>query len=370
MKFNIYIFTSLIIFLFFFTGWVWWSKTKNIETTDNAYVRGSITTISSRISGHIEKVPGVINSKVKKGDILVLFDKRPFLAELSQAEANLLEAKAQIMEVEAKIDSINIQVSEAKARKRLAIAKKSSAEASSKSKISNMDLLKLELDRTSHLFEKNTVSKSRLDNSKALFSSSEYEVKKANSEILAADYSIKAIDAEINEIISGLKKLKAEKLRFEARSQSAIASLEVAKINLDSTIIQAPIDGIIANRIVEPGVYMEDGWPLMSIVPVKDIWVVSNYKETQMKEIRVGQNVFIYSDTFKDQIIKGKVLSISPASASSFSLLPPQNASGNFVKVVQRVPVKISIDLPKEFIGRLVPGMSVISKIDTSSKSN
>ncbi len=368
MKLNVYISTSLAIIVAIFIGFVWWGKTKHIIKTDNAYVRGSITTISSRISGHINMVPGVVNTKIKKGAVLVICDQKPFIAELKQSEADLLETKAQIMEVEAKINSITIEVAEAKARKRLAKAKKDSIVASSKVKISNMDLLKLDLDRTTHLFNKNAVSKSRLDSSEALFSSSEYEVKKFSSEILAADYSIKAIDAEIDEILSGLKKLQAEKLRFEARSQSALANLEVANINLDSTIIKAPIDGIIANRIVEPGVYMEEGWPLMSIVPVKDIWVVSNYKETQMEKIRIGQPVSIVSDIFKGDIIKGKVLSISPASASSFSLLPPQNASGNFVKVVQRIPVKISIDLPKKYIGRLVPGMSVISKVDTSNE--
>ncbi len=364
LTFYIFIFLISIVLLVF--GFSWWGKIKYIESTDNAYVRGSITTISSRISGHVLNVPGVVNTRIKKGEILVQFDKEPFLAAYSIAKANLMESEAQIQEVEAKINAVNINIEEAKARKNLYKAKQDSAIALVKAKRVSMDLLKLKKERAESLFKTNTVSKSRLDNALSLFTSSSHEVNQAESEVIAANFSSKAIDAEIKEIIIILDKLKAEKLRFEARKNAAQGALKTADINLLSTVIKAPINGIIANRIVEPGVYMENGWPLMSIVPVKDIWIVANYKETQMKNIKIGQDVLIKSDAFQEKI-NGKVLSISPASASSFSLLPPQNASGNFVKVVQRVPVKISIDLPDNLVGRLVPGMSVITKVFTSN---
>ena len=127
--------------------------------------------------------------------------------------------------------------------------------------------------------------------------------------------------------------------------------------------MKAPIDGTVANRIVEPGVYMKKGWPLMSIVPTKDVWIIANFKETQIENIKVGQKAVIDIDAFSDLKLEDRVLSFSPASASSFSLIPPQNASGNFVKVVQRIPVKITMNLPSDFIGKVIQGMSAKIKV-------
>lgn len=129
----------------------------------------------------------------------------------------------------------------------------------------------------------------------------------------------------------------------------------------------SPIDGIIANRIAEPGIYVEDGWPLMAVVPIHDIWIIANFKETQVEKIKVGQKVNITFDAFKEKPLTGKVQSIAPASSASFSLLPPQNASGNFVKVVQRVPVKITFEVPDEMLGRIVPGLSAVVSVNTDT---
>ena len=148
-----------------------------------------------------------------------------------------------------------------------------------------------------------------------------------------------------------------------AKQESLKAKLDNSLINLSSTIVRAPIDGTIANRIVEPGVYMKKGWPLMSIVPTKDVWVIANFKETQIEDMKVGQKASIQIDAFSNLKLEGRVLSFSPASASSFSLIPPQNASGNFVKVVQRIPVKITMNLPDSFKGKIIPGMSAKIKV-------
>ena len=136
-----------------------------------------------------------------------------------------------------------------------------------------------------------------------------------------------------------------------------------ALVDLNSTVITSPVNGIIANRVVEPGVYMKNGWPMMSIVPVEDVWVIANFKETQVNKIKVGQDVIVTVDAYAKVKIKGRVLSMSPASASSFSLIPPQNASGNFIKVVQRIPVKITIQIPPHLKGKIVPGLSAYVKI-------
>jgi membrane fusion protein (multidrug efflux system) len=160
-----------------------------------------------------------------------------------------------------------------------------------------------------------------------------------------------------------MKKLQVENDRYLAKQESLKAKLDNSLIDLSSTIVKAPIDGTIANRIVEPGVYMKKGWPLMSIVPTKDVWIIANFKETQIENIKVGQKASIKIDAFSNLKLEGKVLSFSPASASSFSLIPPQNASGNFVKVVQRIPVKITMNFPNNFIGKIVPGMSAKIKV-------
>ena len=166
------------------------------------------------------------------------------------------------------------------------------------------------------------------------------------------------IDSLKNELIVELKK-------SEADLNKSKAELKMAIVDLKSTKIYAPIDGVIANRIAEPGIYVEDGWPLMAIVPIHDIWIIANYKETQVEDIKVGQKVKLHFDAFRNNTITGVVHSIAPASSASFSLLPPQNASGNFVKVVQRVPVKITFQTPKNMLGRIVPGLSVYVSIET-----
>jgi membrane fusion protein (multidrug efflux system) len=172
------------------------------------------------------------------------------------------------------------------------------------------------------------------------------------------------IESLKNELIADLKKSEADLRKSKANLKKSEAELKIAIVDLESTNIYAPIDGVIANRIAEPGIYVEDGWPLMAIVPIQDIWIIANYKETQVEDIKVGQKVRLYFDAFKNTPIMGKVHSISPASSASFSLLPPQNASGNFVKVVQRVPVKITFETPKNMLGRIVPGLSVYVSIE------
>ena len=157
--------------------------------------------------------------------------------------------------------------------------------------------------------------------------------------------------------------LRRSEERLLAKQEALKAKLDNSLIDLNSSVVTAPIDGTIANRVVEPGVYMKKGWPLMSIVPTKDVWIIANFKETQIENIKMGQKVAIQIDAFTNLKLEGKVLSFSPASASSFSIIPPQNASGNFVKVVQRIPVKITMNLPKDYIGKVVPGMSARVKV-------
>ena len=406
-------------------GFSWWNNNKHKISTDNAYVRSSITTISSRVSGYIELVPALTNAKVYKDEILVIFDTETFAAELKASEAAVEVANAKISTIntdfsnlkeitDAKIYTINtefnniVEITDAKIStietnfrnitSRIELVKTNvdgvTSEAAALS--SELELANQNLSRIERLYKKNSVSRSKYDQTVSSVETSRHNLNAANTRIKSEKKKLdviltekQKINAQKKELIANLetKKLKidakkqelmasleTEKLKIESQKKELLASLEkaeakleLAKINLNSTKVISPIDGIIANRIAEPGVYVEDGWPLMAVVPIHDIWIIANFKETQVENIKVGQRVNITFDAFKHNHIIGKVHSIAPASSASFSLLPPQNASGNFVKVVQRIPIKITFKIPDDMMGRIVPGLSAYVSVETDS---
>ena len=360
-KYFFIIFVSSILIFLLITFWQ--KNFGKFITTDNAYIRGSITNISSRIEGYVNKVPGILNTKVKKGDILVQFEEEPFLSKYEIALAEYEAATAKIKEIEALIDAQKVKIDEKKLIKNLSETKIRGAEAKKESELSSLKYFKSEKDRFKKLFQNKTVTKSRLEKAESEYKKSFYKVEEYKTEIKASKINVSVINNEILKLEIDFEKLQTEKLRFIAKKKSLNAKVKEALIDLQSTIVKSPIDGVIANRVVEPGVYMKNGRPMMSVVPIEDVWVIANFKETQVNNIKIGQDVIIIVDAYPDFEIKGKVLSMSPASASSFSLIPPQNASGNFIKVVQRIPIKITIDLPASLIGKIVPGLSTYVKI-------
>ena len=352
---TVVIFLVIIIFIF--------KNFSNYESTDNAYVRGSITTISSRIEGYVVEVPGVLNTEVNKGDILAKFDDAPFVAMVNKSRAELKAATVQLSEIDLKQETEKLKIDEQKLQLKLAQNKIMSAIAKKDSEMSNLTMYKNEENRIKKLLKTKNATKSNYEKALANYEFSKYKVEQYEADIEAEKIISKVIEKKIKKIELFIKKLKVEKDKLLANQESLKAKLENSLINLDSTIVKAPIHGTIANRIVEPGVYMKKGWPLLSIVPTKDVWIIANFKETQIKNIKVGQKASIQIDAFSNLKLEGTVLSFSPASASSFSLIPPQNASGNFVKVVQRIPIKITMDLPNSFTGRIIPGMSAKIKV-------
>ena len=237
------------------------------------------------------------------------------------------------------------------------------AKAKKEAEVSSLKYYKSEKERYEKLFENKTITKSKLEKALSDFDQSFFKVEQFDTEIKASKINYNVIEKEILKLEINIEKFKAEKLRYIAKMKSLKSKENAALIDLQSTDVVSPIDGIIANRIVEPGVYVKNGWPMMSVVPIEDVWVIANFKETQVNEIKVGQNVKVKIDAYSDYELTGKVLSLSPASASSFSLIPPQNASGNFIKVVQRIPVKITIVIPEELRGKIVPGLSTYVKV-------
>ena len=431
---SVFIISVLAIFVFIAGtyGFSWWNNNKHKISTDNAYVKSSITTISSRISGYIEFIPASTNAKVNKDEILVIFDTETFEAELKASKAAVEVANAKISTIntdfnnikeitDAKIYTIDtdfnniINITDAKistietnfrnitARMELVNTNVDGVTSEAAALSSELELSNQNLSRIERLYKKNSVSRSKYDQAVSSVETSRHNLNAANTRIESEKKRLdviftekQKIEAQKKELIANLetKKLKinaqkeelianleTEKLKINAKKQELIANLEteklkiesqkkellaslekaeakleLAKINLNSTKVISPIDGIIANRIAEPGIYVEDGWPLMAVVPINDIWIIANFKETN-----------ITFDAFKHNPIIGKVHSIAPASSASFSLLPPQNASGNFVKVVQRIPIKITFKIPDNMMGRIVPGLSAYVSVETDS---
>ena len=360
-------------------GLEWWNTNKTIVSTDNAYVRSSITTMSSRVSSYILEVPALTNAVVKKNDLLVILDPEPYQNKVNSLSASLEAAKAKIEASKAKIEAAKTKITTIQssfdninANLKLVKSEISSFNFMAQSYSSELELANKNLTRMRKLFNKSSISRAKLDEAIAKVNTTSHKLDAANSktnsiknklEVLATEKE--KINSLENELLVEVRKAQAELKISQADFEKSQAELNMAKVDLESTKIYAPIDGVIANRIAEPGLYVEDGWPLMAVVPVHDIWVMANYKETQVENIQVGQKAKLHFDAFKNSPIIGKVHSISPASSASFSLLPPQNASGNFVKVVQRVPVKITFDIPENMLGRIVPGLSVYVSIET-----
>ena len=348
------IFVSIIsVSILSIVGIEWWNTNKTIVSTDNAYVRSSITTISARVSSYVTEVPAVTHSYVKKDQLLAVLDSEPF-------ENNVNALKASLEASKAKIDTINSSFENIDANVNLVNSEVNIYNSKAKALSSELELANQNLSRMERLYEKKSISKAKLDEAITRVKSTSHNLDSAIAKTNSIKNKLDVLSTEKSKIIS----LKNELIAGLKKSQ---AQLDAAIVDLNSTKIYSPINGVVANRIAEPGIYVEDGWPLMAIVPTHDIWIMANYKETQVENIKVGQKVKLAFDAFEDAPIIGQVHSISPASSASFSLLPPQNASGNFVKVVQRVPVKITFDIPEKLFGRIVPGLSVVVSIDTKS---
>ncbi len=360
-------------------GAAWWQERRHFEVTDNAYVRGSITMIASRVSGYVTEVPPPTHTHVQPGDLLAVFETEPLEAVVAEKRARVESAAAELAATRAEIEAaaaagaaVAGHRATTEARKVAKQVEVRSAEARAASLEAARDHAAMDAERATTLYEARSISRSGLDDATTRLERAEHDFQaaiadtaKLRSDLFVLDAEIAELDAEESERVANLSRADARHRSAAAALESARAKLEAAELDLASTEVRAPIEGFIANQTVEPGFYIEEGWPMMAVVPLDSIWVTANFKETQLERLRIGQEVRIEVDAFPDHPILGHILSFAPASAASFSLLPPQNASGNFVKVVQRVPVKIRFETPQVLANRIVPGMSVVVAVDT-----
>ncbi len=315
----------------------WFTTSRFIESTDDAYVGGDITTIAPKINGIIAQIAITDNQTVHARDLLVKIDDRDFIAAAQKAQAAVAGDEAALANLAA--------------TRTLQLSLIAEAQAQTAASAAQTDLAASNQTRYRRLAASNAGSVQDSQTADATWQEAKANQTKSAAALTAAQAQLAVIDTQTQ--------------ATQAALAGAQADLAAAKLNLGYTQILSPIDGVVGNRSAHLGAYASAGDPLVSIVPLHGLWVDANFKEDQLAAIRPGEPVTIRADINPDLKITGHVASIAPASGAVFSILPAENATGNFTKIVQRVPVKILLNLNNDLIGKLRPGMSVEPDIDT-----
>ncbi|MFD1694240.1 HlyD family secretion protein [Roseibium aestuarii] len=319
-----------------YEGHAWWTHGRFMETTDDAYVSADITTVLSKVSGYVAEVSGADNRMVKAGDVLIRIDDGDYKLAVQQARNSLSSAEATVERIGDQISAAEVSVTQAEAALRAAESAHEEA--------------RLTFDRQTRLTSSNVTSQATLDTARTGLQSA-----KANEDQARAAVSLAKANVDV---------LRGQQKEATQAVATARTALEKAERDLEFTVVRAPVDGIVGNRAAQIGSFLQAGSRVAAIVPIQDAHIDANFKETQLDEIRQGAEVDIAIDAYPDAKLHGRVESISPATGSVFSLLPSENATGNFTKVVQRVPVKITVDPADVERYPLRAGMSVIVEVD------
>jgi membrane fusion protein (multidrug efflux system) len=323
--------------------WNWWVSSSALQSTDDAYLEADTTPLAAKVPGYVSRVLVQDFQKVHAGDVLVEIVEDDYRAQLDQAQANVAAAGAAIENIEQ--------------QQRLQETVITQAEAEIASSEADVTRYHLEAARQQDLLTDKYAGTPQL-------------VEQAVDNEKRATAALAVSRAKLDQQRQQLKVLQSQQAQAVAALNAQKAARDLASINLGYTRIVAPVDGMVSQRLVRPGQYLSVGTQVISLVPLPNVWVIANYKETQMTNIRAGQTARVTVDAFPGKVLHGHVDSWSPASGAEFALLPPDNATGNFTKVVQRIPVKIVLEQDPSLADLLRPGMSVIATIDTGSKSS
>ncbi len=297
--------------------------------TDNAYVRGDVTPVSTKVSGLLAEVLVTDNQQVRAGEVLFRIDDRDYRARVDQAVAALAARRAAIVRLERSLSLQQSSIIEARAAVRSVDAE---AERSSR-----------ELARIDALRRDGWVTKARGDEALA-----------ASEKALAGESGAEAALAASHD---QYEVIASQRVQFLADIEAAQAELRLAQLDLESTVIRAPSDGRVAERQARKGQFVKPGTPLIALVS-RDVWIVANFKETELREMELGEPVSVIVDSQPGRVFAGRVESLSPASGAQFALLPPDNATGNFTRIVQRIPIRITVPAGQPGFAELRPGMS------------
>jgi membrane fusion protein (multidrug efflux system) len=317
----------------------WWTVGRFIESTDDAYLQADSVTIAPKVSGYVAEVYVVDNQAVKAGDPLVRLDRRQYQAILEQANATIAARKADIARGAAELLQQQANIAQAKAQ--------------------------LEGARSSE-----THAIQEVKRYEPLVATGAETTEKLADLVNSRNQAAASVAADVAALQSSERQPATTQAQIEqarAQLEAAEASFRQAQLDTGDTIVRSTLDGRVGDRTVRVGQYAQPGTRFMTIVPVQDVYLEANFKETQIGLMRAGQPATIHVDALSGTDLHGSVVSFSPGTGSQFALLPPQNATGNFTKIVQRVPVRIHIDAGQETRSVLVPGLSVTVKVDTRS---
>jgi membrane fusion protein, multidrug efflux system len=317
-------------------GWYWWTKGRFIESTDDAYVGGEVTTLSSKVAGFIETVAVTDNQPVKAGELLVKLDDRDYRAQFARAQASVATQQASLANIEANY------------RLQQAIIEQADAEIDATT--AEFKRAQDDRDRYRALSKVQGASVQRIQQAEADYEKALAAERKARAGRDAAGRQLDVIDTQ--------------KRQAQAAIEQANADRDLAQLNLGYTELRSPIDGVVGNRSARVGAYATVGLQLLAVVPARGLWVDANFKESQLARMREGQPAEVTADVLPGESFRGRVASLAPATGAQFSVIPPENATGNFTKIVQRVPVRIRLEDDAAEIGRLRPGLSVVVHVD------
>jgi membrane fusion protein (multidrug efflux system) len=317
----------------------WWTTARFLESTDNATLAGDIAVLSPRIEGDVAEILVGDNQRVAAGQPLIRLEDRDWTARLAEAEAGLAEANAAIATLGEQIGQQRAQVTAAEAQIASAQAERERAATDAR--------------RANELARGGYASRQAQD--------------QAVADMRKAEAAVAATEAQAAAQRMQLPVLEASRRQAEARRDQAAAQVALARSSLDYTVIRAPFEGIVGNRAAQLGQHVRPGQQLIAVAPPPERqWVVANFKETQLTRMRPGQPVTVTVDALRGAELHGRLDSLAPATGSQFSLLPPENATGNFTKIVQRVPVRVAIDVQDTAkLALLRPGLSVEAEVDT-----
>jgi membrane fusion protein (multidrug efflux system) len=315
-----------------------WVGSAAIQTTNDAYVRSELTRLASRVTGEVVTVAVTDFQRVHAGDLLIQIDPADYQAVVAQAEASVAAAQAALDNLSNQVELQYATIAQAEAARLAAEALEVEA--------------RQEQERQQSLSQTDAGTRQKLEQAVAAYAKAQADVRASRAVIAAQRHQL--------EVLQGTKKQRAADL------EASKATLASARLKLGYTKISAPFDGVVGERQVQPGDYVNIGTNLINVVPLPKVYVIANYKETQLTHVQPGQPVDITVDSFPRERLRGRVERIAPATGSQVALLPPDNATGNFTKVVQRVPVRIQLDDNQPLVERLLPGMSVVTSIHTN----
>jgi len=346
-------------------GYDWWTNGRFMVGTDDAYVQADVSTLGIKVSGYVASVPVRDGDSVKAGDVLVKLDDTDYRTALDAAQAKRATQAATIARIGQQVAAQQAAVASAAAGVKAAEAGVDSANAGVDAAQAEVVRADAAFVRAKSLANQNFGSKANLDQATADRDRAAAGINTAKAAVANAQAAVTSAEAALAAAQANLAVVEAQKVEAEHTAKELDVAVTKAQNDLDATVVRAPTDGIVGNRAAQPGQYVSPGSRLMALVPLSSIYISANFKETQLGPLTPGQKVQVSVDAIDGKTFEGVVGKFSPASGSTFSLLPPENATGNFTKITQRVPVRIDVPADVATSGKLLPGMSVVVDVDS-----